>query len=163
MFEKALNLAKVTGAHLMLLHVLSTEEEGYPDLPMVPSVYYYPGLSDVPLDLYREQWEAFEQKGLEHLKRWAETATQAGVKTEFTQTPGSPGRIICNLARTWNADLVLVGSRGRSGLGELLLGSVSNFVTHHSPCSVLIVRTPKTAAQDQQDGQDTEVASLLPS
>ena len=54
---------------------------------------------------------------------------------------GNPGRSICELASTWEADLILVGSRGLKGLKEMFLGSVSNYVTHHAPCSVLIVRT----------------------
>ncbi|MEO0350033.1 MAG: universal stress protein, partial [Cyanobacteria bacterium P01_A01_bin.15] len=40
----------------------------------------------------------------------------------------------------WNADLIMMGRRGRSGFSELLLGSVSNYVMHHAPCSVLTVQ-----------------------
>ncbi|MGF1516635.1 MAG: universal stress protein, partial [Nodosilinea sp.] len=51
----------------------------------------------------------------------------------------SPGRVICTLAKTWAADLIVVGSHRRKGLSELFLGSVSNYVMHHAPCSVLVV------------------------
>lgn len=53
---------------------------------------------------------------------------------------GSPERSICEIAQTWEADLIIVGSRGLTGIKEMFLGSVSNYVTHHAPCSVLIVR-----------------------
>ncbi|MCZ8054719.1 MAG: universal stress protein, partial [Microcystis sp. LE19-12.2C] len=49
-------------------------------------------------------------------------------------------KTICKVAREENIDLIVIGRRGRSGLGELFLGSVSNYVLHHAPCSVLIVQ-----------------------
>lgn len=137
--KAALELAQATGARLLLLHVLSPEEES-PEIRALPHVYYYPGLTDAVLDSYCQLWEAFEQEGLERLQTCAQQLAAAGLTVDFTQTPGSPGRIICNLAETWKADLILVGNRGRSGVKELLLGSVSHYVTHHAPCSVLVVR-----------------------
>ena len=81
-----------------------------------------------------------EQEGLKLLQSLTEEATQAGVKTEFKQTLGYPGQNICEEAQTWSAELILVGSRGLTGMKEMFLGSISNYVTHHAPCSVLIVR-----------------------
>jgi len=52
---------------------------------------------------------------------------------------GSPDRCIVERAREWNADLIVVGSHGRGFWGRLL-GSVSNGVVHHAPCTVLVVR-----------------------
>ncbi len=52
---------------------------------------------------------------------------------------GSPDQEILNKAKEWNADLIVVGSHGRGFWGRLL-GSVSNGVVHHAPCSVLVVR-----------------------
>ena len=46
---------------------------------------------------------------------------------------------ITDLAKSWDADLIVIGSHGRKGIGELILGSVSNYVSHHVPCSVLLV------------------------
>ncbi len=92
------------------------------------------------VNLYQQHWQKLEQEGLELLQSLAEEATQAGVKTEWGQSLGYPGRNICESAQTWSADLILLGSRGLTGLKEMFLGSVSNYVTHHAPCSVLIVR-----------------------
>jgi nucleotide-binding universal stress UspA family protein len=139
-FDEGLSLAKTFQARLMLLHVLSAEDAGMPYwLPLLGAEY---GLvaSDTIIETYRSQWEAFEQQGLDLLRSRTVAATDAGVNTEFTLHSGSPARIICDSARTWGADLLVVGRRGRSGLSELLLGSVSNYVLHHAPCSILVVQ-----------------------
>ena len=62
------------------------------------------------------------------------------VPAEFTQNAGDPGPVICSVAQTWGADLILMGRRGLSGLGELVLGSASNYVLHHAACSVLVMQ-----------------------
>jgi len=138
-FEEGLSLAKATEGSLMLLHVLSSEEDYYP----LPLIYYgveYEPIDESIIEAYQAKWEKLEQQGLELLQSFTDEATKAGVKTESTQTRGYPGREICELAQTWSAELILVGSRGLTGLKEMFLGSVSNYVTHHAPCSVLIVR-----------------------
>ena len=58
------------------------------------------------------------------LRGTAQEATEAGISTEFIQILGNPGRAICDLAQTQSADLVVVGSRGRTGIKEMFLGSV---------------------------------------
>lgn len=141
-FEQGLALAKVTPASLMLVHVLSPEEEGSPDLPVLSNFDYYPGLTSQSFELYQQNWEAFKTESLQMLQSFSAQANTAGINAEFTQRFGSPGRIICDIARSWDADLIVIGRRGRTGLMELLLGSVSNYVLHHAPCSVHIVYTP---------------------
>ncbi len=144
-FDESVAIAKWSDASLMLLHVLSNEEEGSPMLPIY-AVASYPSTLEVypsPLDfdLFREQWKIYEQKGLALLKTFTDEAVAAGVRAEFTQSQGSPSRKICDLARTWEADHIVIGRRGHSGLSELFLGSVSNYVLHHASCSVLTVQT----------------------
>ena len=138
-FEAGLSLAKATEGSLMLLHVLSPREKDYPTPLMYPGLEYEP-IDESVIKAYQEQWQTFEQQGLELLQSFTDKATKAGVKTEFSQSRGDPGREICELAQTWSAELILVGSRGLTGLKEMFLGSISNYVTHHAPCSVLIVR-----------------------
>ena len=143
-FEVGLSLAKTTGASLMLLHILSFEEQDYPSPFIYSNLKYNPNVEPI-LEAYREQWQQYEQQGREFLQSLTEEAKKAGVKTEYRQMKGSPGRNICEEAQKWSAKLILVGSRGLTGLKEMFLGSISNYVTHHAPCSVLIVR------QDAQD------------
>ena len=153
-FEAAMFLAKTSGADLMLLHVLSSEERNFPT-PTIYSGLEYDPFAPSLVEAYQERWLEFEQQGLEMLRGTAEEAIKAGINAEFTQSMGNPGRIICDLAQTWSADLVVVGSRGRTGLKEIFLGSVSNYVTHHAPCSVLIVhQTDNLDLQTSQHQQE---------
>ncbi|MDJ0742396.1 MAG: universal stress protein [Xenococcaceae cyanobacterium MO_167.B27] len=137
-FDSAVSLAKTTDATLMLLHVVSEDEAGY---PVLPTYSYYPMLDDNDYEIYQKKLSEHKQLGLNFLQHLTDKATEAGIETEYTQLTGNPGRTICQLASTWEADLIIVGSRGLKGLKEMFLGSVSNYVTHHAPCSVLIVRT----------------------
>ncbi len=66
------------------------------------------------------------------------TATSLKVSSEII--PGSPRRVIAEEAERWEADLIVIGSRGLGTWNRLLLGSVSSSVVHHAPCSVEIVR-----------------------
>jgi nucleotide-binding universal stress UspA family protein len=158
-FESALTLAKANSARLMLLHALSAEEEGSPEMFANPSLSYYPILNDTALSVYRERWEAFERRGLDLLRTRADEAIAQGLKVEWTQNPGSPGRVICDLARTWEADLIIMGRRGLSGLKEILVGSVSNYVLHHAPCSVLTVHPKAPVEAETREESLTSITS----
>ncbi|MDZ8184014.1 MAG: universal stress protein [Nostoc sp. ChiSLP02] len=159
-FDQALALASLTQANLMLLHVLSPEEEGSPYVPMVSNFDYYPGLNSQSFELYQKQWDAFKNQGIQMLQIYSAKAHRAGITIEFTQNVGNPGRIICDLARSYDADLIVMGRRGRSGLTELFLGSVSNYVLHHAPCSVHIVHLSVTAKKDELAQEPTSTSNV---
>lgn len=53
---------------------------------------------------------------------------------------GHAAEEICRYAREHDVDLIVIGSHGRSGIREALLGSVSHAVANHAPCPVTIVR-----------------------
>lgn len=65
---------------------------------------------------------------------------EAGLETEGRVILGDPREAIVETARGEAADLVVVGSHGRSGIAKLLMGSVASHVVTHSPCSVLVVK-----------------------
>lgn len=142
-YSTALSLAIKHNANLILLHVLSHEED-YSPLPIPSNINeIYPATgNDLTLETWRKQWVDFEHEGLEMLKKRADEATRAGIQVEYQQIYGNAARSICKLAETSHVDLIIIGRRGKSGLGELFLGSVSNYVLHHAPCSVLIVQLP---------------------
>jgi nucleotide-binding universal stress UspA family protein len=159
-FDQAFNLAKLTQASLMLLHVLSPEEDGSPYVPVVSNFDYYPGLNTQSFELYQKQWETFKTQGIQMLQSFCAQANTAGITTEFTQNVGNPGRVICDLARSYDADLIVMGRRGRSGLTELFLGSVSNYVLHHAHCSVHIVHLSVTTKKDELVKETTSASSV---
>jgi nucleotide-binding universal stress UspA family protein len=138
-FHTALPLAQATGAKLMLLNVLAADDNNYPN-PFIYSGYEYDVMEGSVFRNYQEQWGILKQRSRELLRSLVDEAATAGVKAELSQDFGHPGRTICDVAHTWSADLIVVGSRGLSVVKEMLLGSVSNYVTHHAPCSVMIVR-----------------------
>jgi nucleotide-binding universal stress UspA family protein len=148
-FHRALSLAKQNQASLMLVHVLSGDEENSPLwIPTHTDSVYWEAGAETDLDNWRRQWENYEQQGLSQLRQLITEVHEAGINGEFRQLTGSAGRNICHLAWSWQADLIVVGNRGRSGLTELFLGSVSNYVLHHAPCSVLMVKNSVSAASD---------------
>ncbi|MEQ1763562.1 MAG: universal stress protein [Pyrinomonadaceae bacterium] len=64
-----------------------------------------------------------------------------GVGLTTTVVKGSPAQAIVEEAENWSADLIMMGSHGYGFWQRALLGSVSNSVVHHAPCSVLVVRS----------------------
>jgi len=70
-----------------------------------------------------------------------ERAEKAGVVAHSHAVEGEAADGIIAAAEELNADLIVVGNKGMSGARRFLLGSVPNKVSHHAPCSVLIVRT----------------------
>ena len=69
-------------------------------------------------------------------------AKKAGIEeVQAHAREGEPADAILDVAEEINADLIVVGNKGMTGARRFLLGSVPNKVSHHAPCSVIIVRT----------------------
>lgn len=66
-----------------------------------------------------------------------------GPNLTTTVSAGTPAQVIVDEAEKWGADLIVLGSHGYGFWQRALLGSVSNAVLHHAPCSVLVVRMPQ--------------------
>jgi len=93
----------------------------------------------VPEDM---QWMVNEREDVEAtLNQAAEQIKEAGVEVETFAREGDPADAILDVAEENNADLIIVGNKGMSGAKRFLLGSVPNKVSHHAPCSVMIIRT----------------------
>lgn len=142
--DQSISLASATGADLKLISILTGYGEG------TPSMFVYPGLTGYPPVMedslwqdYQERYETYAKKSLDKLRHLKTRAQAAGVSTDTIQLLDSPGRAICEEARQWKADLIIVGSHGRRGLSEIFLGSVSNYVMHHAACSVMVVHNPE--------------------
>src|SRR3954451_21986854 len=92
-----------------------------------------------PQDL---QWMVNPREDVEAtLSEAAEQAKEEGVQTETFARQGDPADAILDVAEENNSDLIVVGNKGMTGAKRFLLGSVPNKVSHHAPCSVLIIRT----------------------
>ena len=114
--------------------VVSAFEDMYPVMaePIVVSGEYYQKIEAA----VHEQCENFVQQAVERI---AETFAPGKVSVSGEVLRGTAEQQIVEKAEKWGADLIVVGSHGRGFWGRLL-GSVSNGVTHHAPCSVLVVR-----------------------
>ena len=95
--------------------------------------------TQVPDDM---QWMVNPREDVEAtLKEAAEEVDGAGVKVETFAREGDAADAILDVAEETKADLIVVGNKGMTGARRFLLGSVPNKVSHHAPCSVLIIRT----------------------
>lgn len=158
-FETALSLAQATGASLILLHILSLDDEESPHLPILFGKDFYPSNSSRSIvQIYEELWKDYEERGKALLQAMAAEATAIGIPITFAQGAGSAGSMICEYARHSNVDLIVMGRQGHAGLNELILGSVSNYVLHHAPCSVLVVHPPSETGSDTS--QNHQVATV---
>lgn len=127
----AATIARWYGSAITALHVRSAATFVNPPiiLAALPDAAI-PGLTD------REQLEV-------QLQEWLRTSA-ADVKTEAVVTEGAPGARIVERARTLPADLIVIGSHGRSGVERLILGSVTEKVVRQAECPVMTV--PPAAA-----------------
>ena len=123
--REALMLAGLTGATVHAVHAIHT-----------PPVVEDANSVQMMMNEMRDHADAIQQKLLEDAKR-------EGVTVEFHSSMGEPANALVELAERVNADLVVVGNRGMSGMKRFVLGSVPNKVSHHCPCSVLIVDTDR--------------------
>jgi len=73
----------------------------------------------------------------------ADKLRKKNLKVEIAIREGHPRTAIVDEAQKWKADLIVMGSHGRTGLSRLLLGSAAQYVVSHAPCSVEVVRTNK--------------------
>jgi nucleotide-binding universal stress UspA family protein len=105
----------------------------------VPSQRLNEERRSAPEDL---QWAISPREDVDAtLQAAAVPAQEAGVPVELFARQGDPADAILDVAEEREADLIVVGNKGMTGAKRFLLGSVPNKVSHHAPCSVLIVRT----------------------
>lgn len=98
--------------------------------------------SSLPMDnTWEVMYSLLEKEGSEALARAKEEATKRGVQITTQVKQGHAGNEILKAAEESHADLVIVGSHGKSDVDRLLLGSVSSFVVANSRASVLVVRS----------------------
>jgi nucleotide-binding universal stress UspA family protein len=133
-------LAEKFGAQILILHVLNILSNGFETMTNPLMGGTYPIVNDLAIQQYQQELQAREQRGLEQLKLYAEQASNLKIKAEILQTIGDPARVICETAKDGAVDLIVVGRNQKSVLSEIFLGSTSNYVLHHAPCSVMVIQ-----------------------
>jgi nucleotide-binding universal stress UspA family protein len=94
---------------------------------------------EIPKDV---EWAVNPREDVDHtLEEAARETRDAGVEVETFARQGDPADAILDVAEERGSDLIVVGNKGMTGAKRFLLGSVPNKVSHHAPCSVLIIRT----------------------
>lgn len=126
-FLKAVALAKESRAQLLLVHVL------LPPTPFIGDGYISPKTY--------EELEASARRGAQReLAKVAAKAQKAKARVKAVLLEGVPYDRIARAARSKRADLIVMGTHGRSGLSKFFLGSVAERVIALAPCPVLTVR-----------------------
>jgi len=87
-------------------------------------------------------WKALREQAKDLVEKAAEKLRGAKVNVSTELVEGDPKSQIIDIANEWRADMIVLGSHGRTGLDRFLMGSVSQAVVRHAHCSVEIVRTP---------------------
>ena len=127
--REAVDLAKAVGAKLELVSAYEP----------VSNQRLQSERRDAPEDV---QWSINPKEDVEAtLTEAALIAQEAGVTVEKFARRGDPADAILDVAEESEADLIIVGNKGMTGAKRFLLGSVPNKVSHHAPCSVMIIRT----------------------
>jgi nucleotide-binding universal stress UspA family protein len=139
-FAQALELAKIYRSRLLLIHCISNELIAQPSLPISPEIGVYPEMINTAYENQQSGLEYQLQEAELMLKQYSQLAQSQNITAEFECKLGDPGECTCQIAEQWGANLIVIGRRGRKGLAEALLGSVSNHVLHNARCSVLVIQ-----------------------
>ncbi len=126
-FKRAVEMARANRAELLLVHVMT------PAIPMMGDGYVSP-------QLYEDMEAAARSYSQKHLNALVAKARKAGARVKALLLEGVPHERIAQAARSRKADLVVIGTHGRTGFAKLFLGSVASRVLTISPCPVLTVR-----------------------
>jgi nucleotide-binding universal stress UspA family protein len=127
--RQAVDLAKLAGATLSIVSAYAP----------IPERKVKDQQRDAPADV---QYEIGPREDVNLvLDAAAADARKEGIEVQTHPVEGDPAEAILNVAEETDADLIVVGNKGMTGARRFLLGSVPNNISHHAPCSVIIVRT----------------------
>ncbi len=138
--ETGLTLAEKFGAEVSILHVLILVQNSFEPVANPFMGGSYPLMNDLAMEQYQKELKERESVGMDRLQAYAQQAQDRHIKADVYQNLGDPGRTICELAKNNLADLIVMGRNQKSVLSEIFLGSTSNYVLHHAPCSVMTIQ-----------------------
>jgi nucleotide-binding universal stress UspA family protein len=126
-FHLACSLARDHGGKVIVLHVVPPPQMAAYDEVLIP-----PPMTPGREDELRTRLEQYR-------------ASDPQVPVEYRLEEGFEGTEIARVAKEVHADIIVMGTHGRTGLGRLLLGSVAENVLRHASCPVLTVKGPVAA------------------
>jgi len=129
--EWAAHLAEEHGSRVTLLHAYHLPVE----FQQLEGAYLPPDF-----------WQSVRSEAEATLREHAETLRRKGIGVEIAVCEGYAATVIIEEAATRRADLIVIGTHGRSGLKHLLLGSIAERVVQKAPCPVLTVKAASSAA-----------------
>ena len=138
----ALSLSKPFKAEIHLLHVVQALVFP-PDVEVVETATVAARLNE---------------EAAKRLSAWALEAAEEGVVVVKDLRIGGPYNEIVDAATETKADLIVMGTQGRSGLGRLFIGSTAERVVRHAPCPVLVVREHAEEAESRTAEEESESA-----
>jgi len=122
--DAALFLSEKLGSNITVLHVME----------QVPITHIE------SQKLLSELLENYKKENQDILSKCLEIARKKGVTINTILLQGNPASIILDFSKKEKYDIVIMGSRGMGKFKELILGSVSSKIVHHSPCGILLIR-----------------------
>jgi len=125
--EKAIQIARKFDGRITIVHAYTAH------LVSLPKEYVHAEASPEIVEVSRDA-------GANILEEAKADVESAGVRVETLLLLGHPVETIIEASKSGNSDLIVIGARGLSPLGEMLLGSVSHGVTARAGCPVLIVK-----------------------
>jgi nucleotide-binding universal stress UspA family protein len=145
--DEAINLARLTQGRLRLIHVID-------ELSFALTADAYAGMAGNLLDTLREN----AQRLLDDARS---AALAAGVEADTVlcdTLSGAVHEMVTAEAAKWPADVIVLGTHGRRGVGRLVLGSSAEHILRFAPVPVLLVRAPESPAKPEQAGEPTRVS-----
>jgi nucleotide-binding universal stress UspA family protein len=128
--DYAITFARKLQARLTVLHVVEVFPLGRADMTTVPEAYI----------------EELKREANRPMQSYLARITAAGLTGDVVVKHGTPFQEIMDVATAQHADLIIMGTHGRTGLSHLLLGSVAERLVRLAPCPVLVVRPPVAPA-----------------
>ncbi len=128
--DYAADFAKPLGAELLTLFVIE------------PIYYAVPDLAGAAAGAVGGLIEEQKQAGKAQLQKLQARFAKKNVRLKTLLQTGTPYQAIVEAAKTLKADLVVMGTHGRTGIVHALMGSVAERVVRTAPCPVLTIRTP---------------------
>ena len=122
--DAALILSEKLGSHVTVIHVME-------EIPIT-----HIGSEK----LLNELLETYKKENQDILSKCSQLATQKGLTIKTFLLQGNPASAILDFSKKEKFDLVIMGSRGLGKFKELILGSVSSKIVHHSPSGILLIR-----------------------